>query len=349
MSFGSKILKWYHQNKRELPWRQDVSPYFTWLSEVILQQTRVNQGLPYFNRFIRNYPTIQHLANASEDRVLKDWQGLGYYSRARNMHKAAKMVSKDYGGIFPSEFNKILMLPGVGHYTASAIASICFNQPYPVVDGNVQRVVSRIFGITQPVNTTLGKEEVMQVLQEIFDQDHPGDFNQAIMEFGALQCKPQSPNCKSCIFNTTCIAYHKDMVNVLPIKNKKSKPKERFFLYIVPQRGDMEFVVQRTSNDIWKNLFEFPLIELPKRLKRAGDKELLPIMNELSINGSIEFISPEFKHVLTHRIIYARFIIVRLSREFKPPATWRKKTIGDESGFAFPVLIQKFLTERNAN
>lgn len=346
MSFSSKIIDWYQENKRELPWREGFNPYFTWLSEVILQQTRVNQGLPYYLKFIHHYPTVQELANATEDRVLKDWQGLGYYSRARNMHQAAKIIANKYNGQFPTEFNEILMLPGVGQYTASAISSICFNAPYPVIDGNVQRVLARIFGMTKPVNSTEGMSELSELLNQVFDKKRPGDFNQAMMEFGAIQCKPQNPGCDTCIFNGSCFALSEERINELPIKLKKAASKERNFIYVVPQFASHEFVVKRTSEDIWKNLYEFPLIEIKKRHQRFTQTTAEKIISELKLKGSIEFISPEFKHVLTHRIIYARFVVFKMNKGFVPPANWKKKPINDHSGFAFPVLIQKFLETR---
>lgn len=346
MNFSSKIIDWYHLNKRELPWRQEVNPYYTWLSEVMLQQTRVSQGLPYFLKFINRYPTITDLANAPEERVLKDWQGLGYYSRARNMHLAARIVARDFNGRFPVEFNEILMLPGVGPYTAAAIASICYNGPYPVVDGNVQRVIARIFGVTEPVNSTKGKRQIEEVVQQVFDKENAGDFNQAIMEFGALQCKPQNPSCGTCIFIDQCHAYKYSKVNELPLKLRKASPTARHFIYIVPQLGNYEYVIQRTQDDIWKNLFEFPLTELKSRVKKFTDSQAAKIIYQLGLEGDLMLISPEFKHVLTHRIIYARFITVKLKPDFRKPSGWRKKPINDHSAFAFPVLIQKFLDQR---
>lgn len=348
MQFSTKIINWYHKNKRELPWRQEVNPYFIWLSEVILQQTRVNQGLPYYLKFVRNYPNIQELASATEENILKDWQGLGYYSRARNMHAAAKTMVKKYNGKFPQTYNEILELEGIGPYTAAAIGSFAFNLPYWVVDGNVQRVVARIFGIQKPVNSSSGKKEIEAVLAEIFDPKNPGDFNQAIMEFGAMHCKPQQPLCETCVFNKECFALKNDLVKTLPIKEKKVKVKSRHFLYIVPQKGKHEFIVKRTEDDIWKNLYQFPLIEMEEPLIFPNDKMILELLKKekWKIKGKIKYISPEYKHVLTHRIIYARFVTVELDKDFKQDKNWIKKQIDSHEIYAFPVLISKYFDDR---
>jgi len=346
MQFSTKIIKWYHKNKRELPWRQDVNPYYIWLSEVILQQTRVNQGLPYYYKFIKNYPTIVDLAHASEEKVLKDWQGLGYYSRARNLHTAAKMVAKDYNGKFPNTYENILKLKGVGGYTAAAIASTAFNLPYPAIDGNVQRVVSRIFGVTNPVNGSVGQKQIEEILIEVFDKKDPGNFNQAMMEFGALHCKPQQPLCNECPFHLECYALQHNKVTELPVKQKKVKVKTRYFLYVVPQQSKYEYVVQRTENDIWKNLFQFPLVELEEPLLFPDEKNIQPLLKNIKGKYNIKHISHEYKHVLTHRVIYARFVTIEMEKVFKPAKDWMKKPINNHNEFAFPVLIQKFLDER---
>ncbi len=350
MQFSTKIINWYHKNKRELPWRQEVNPYFIWLSEVILQQTRVSQGLPYYLRFVKNYPTISHLAEAKEERILKDWQGLGYYSRARNLHAAAKTMVKKHGGKFPQTYSEIIDLEGVGPYTAAAVGSLAFNLPHPVVDGNVQRVVARIFGVEKPVNSTAGKKEIEEVLEKVFDKKRPGDFNQAIMEFGALHCKPQLPLCIDCPFEVECFAKKNKLVQVLPIKEKKVKVKSRYFLYIVPRIGKNEFIIQRTDDDIWKNLFGFPLIEMDDPLISPNDKTIHSILKKEKWNAgyTIKHISAEYKHVLTHRIIYARFVAIDLAKDFKPEKNWIKKPINDHEKFAFPVLIQKYFDDRES-
>jgi A/G-specific adenine glycosylase len=348
MQFSTKIINWYHKNKRELPWRQEVNPYLIWLSEVILQQTRVNQGLPYYLKFVSHYPTIAHLANASEAEVLKDWQGLGYYSRARNLHSAAKTMVKKHGGEFPRTYPEILALEGIGPYTAAAIGSFAFGLPYPVIDGNVQRVVSRIFGIQKPVNSTLGRKEIEEVLNTVFDKKKPADFNQAIMEFGAMHCKPQQPLCNECPFEFGCYAKQHNLVQVLPAKEKKAQVKIRYFLYLVPQKGKHEFIVKRTANDIWKNLYEFPLIEMEEPLLFPNDKSIQSILkkNKWKADYTIKHISAEYKHVLTHRIIYARFIALEMGSSFQPEKDWIKKPVNNHEVFAFPVLMQKYFNER---
>ncbi len=349
MIFSTKIINWYQKNKRELPWRQEVNPYFIWLSEVILQQTRVNQGLPYYLKFVKHYPTVQHLAKADEEEILKDWQGLGYYSRARNLHAAAKTVVTKFGGKFPQNFKDILTLEGVGPYTAAAISSLAFNLPHPVVDGNVQRVISRVFGVEEPVNSTLGKKQIDEVLEKIFDKKRPGDFNQAIMEFGALHCKPQQPKCIECPFEDECYARRKNKVDLLPIKDKKVKIKSRYFLYIVPRTGKHEFVVKRTGNDIWKNLYEFPLMEIEHSIQSPDDKTIHGFLKKNKWKYTIKHISHEYKHVLTHRIIYARFVSLDMDKSFKPDKNWIKKPINNHEKFAFPVLIQKYFNDREGS
>lgn len=348
MIFSTKIINWYYKNKRELPWRQEVNPYYIWLSEVILQQTRVNQGLPYYLRFVKNYPTIKDLANASEEKILKDWQGLGYYSRARNLHAAAKTMVREHKGKFPKTFQEILNLEGVGPYTAAAIASIAYQLPHFVVDGNVQRVISRIFGIELPVNSPAGKKEIETVLNKIFDKKRPGDFNQAVMEFGAMHCKPQQPLCETCPFGMECFARKNKKVQDLPLKDKKVKVKSRYFIYLSIRQGKNEFVVKRTDNDIWKNLFEFPLIELAAPLKSTTEISIQKMLLPRKWNYSIKHISEQYKHVLTHRIIYARFISIEVDRKFKPEKNWILKPIDNHDEFAFPVLIQNYFDDRES-
>lgn len=354
MQFSTKIIGWYQKNKRELPWRQEVNAYFIWLSEIILQQTRVSQGLPYYYKFIKNYPTVLELASASEEKVLKDWQGLGYYSRARNLHAAAKTVASKFKGKFPNTYNDILSLQGIGPYTAAAIGSIAFNLPYPVVDGNVQRVIARIFGVEKPVNSTQGKKEIEEILSKIFDKKHPGDFNQAIMEFGALHCKPQQPLCNGCPFQLECYALNNGMVDTLPVKEKKVKVKPLYFLYLVPKMGKHEFIVKRTEDNIWKNLYQFPLVEMDEPLIFPDEKMIKGLIKNKKFlptgqagKFKIRHISEEYKHVLTHRIIYARFVSIEIEKDFKPEKGWIKKPVDHHNEeYAFPVLIQKYLDDR---
>ncbi|MBL4723936.1 MAG: A/G-specific adenine glycosylase, partial [Lutibacter sp.] len=266
MNLSNQLILWYLSNKRDLPWRSTRNPYHIWLSEIILQQTRVDQGMAYYLKFIKVFPTVNDLAAASEEQVLKLWQGLGYYSRARNLHFSAKYVVEQLSGVFPSTYDEILKLKGVGDYTASAIASFCFNEVAAVVDGNVYRVLSRYFGISTPINSTKGIKEFKLLAQELIDVKDPGTHNQAIMEFGARMCKPQNPDCISCPLNESCVAVSEKSIKNLPVKVKKIKIKQRFFNYLVIQTKDKKTKIGKRENGIWKNLYEFPLIETSKEI-----------------------------------------------------------------------------------
>ncbi|MCL4144887.1 UNVERIFIED_CONTAM: hypothetical protein GTU68_021054, partial [Idotea baltica] len=266
MFFSRKILIWYGQNKRTLPWRRTRDPYKIWLSEIMLQQTRVAQGTPYYLKFISAFPKVEDLANATEEKVLKLWQGLGYYSRARNLHATAKMVVEIYDGKFPEKHQELLKLKGVGDYTASAISSICFDEPHAVVDGNVYRVLSRYFGVQIPINSTEGIKYFKKLANEVKDAENIRDYNQGIMEFGAIQCTPKKPNCLFCPLNGSCIALKERKTDTLPIKLKKTKVRNRYFNYLVPifsdEMGNKSTVLkQRKGKGIWQNLWEFPLLE----------------------------------------------------------------------------------------
>lgn len=308
------LVGWYRKNSRDLPWRHSKNPYLIWISEIILQQTRVNQGLSYFNRFIARFPTVESLAEAEEDEVMKYWQGLGYYSRARNLHAASKLVLDKFSGNMPMDYESILSLKGVGEYTAAAICSFAYDLPYAVLDGNVFRFLSRLFGIETPINSPKAKKEFSALAQFLLDKDSPALYNQAIMEFGALQCVPNSPNCEQCPFLNRCFAYQQNQIKIFPIKEKKNKVKERFFNYFVVDFGGYTFIKKRSENDIWKNLYEFPLIETEKKVSL----EMLLKTEEFSILFSgaslsdIQVLSESVKHVLTHRIIYASFYKIKI-------------------------------------
>ena len=255
MNFFSKLYNWYEKYHRDLPWRNTNHPYHIWLSEIILQQTRVNQGIDYYHRFIEKYPTIESLANADESDILKTWQGLGYYSRARNLHFAARQIVEFHHGVFPNNYKDILNLKGIGEYTAAAIGSFAFNLPHPVIDGNVSRFISRYAGIKEPINETSGLKKIKAVIDDIFNPSRPADFNQAIMEFGALQCKPKKPTCNDCVFNSSCFAYENNCVNELPYKKSKTTIKHRHFNYIIiKDKKHHTFIEKRTGNDIWLSL-----------------------------------------------------------------------------------------------
>lgn len=342
---NSKTLtNWYSIYKRHLPWRETKNPYYIWLSEIILQQTRVAQGMPYYLKFIEKFPTIQHLAKAEEQEVLKLWQGLGYYSRARNLHTAAQYVTCELDGIFPDTYHEILKLKGVGDYTASAIASICFNAPTPVLDGNVFRVIARYYGIETPIHTGKAQSEFKQILHEIIDPENPADFNQAIMEFGAIQCKPKSPNCTSCPFQTQCYAYRTNKVDQFPVKLKPKKEKKRYFNYLVFLSADGKTILEkRTQKDIWKNLYQFPLIESEREQKKDSiSKEIKEKYDVYTSLFDLQLYNDKEKvHKLSHQHIYTKFWIVYVD-ELK-----RGISLKQLKQYPFPVLISNFLNTFN--
>jgi A/G-specific adenine glycosylase len=359
MNFEEKIKQWYFQNKRDLPWRKTNDPYLIWLSEIILQQTRIDQGMSYYHRFITAFPDVLSLADASEDQVLKLWQGLGYYTRARNLHKAAKQIVTQHGGRFPEKYEAILELPGIGDYTAAAMASIAFGKPYPVMDGNVMRVISRIFGIETPVNTNNGKKEIKQKLQELISSDDPGTFNQAMMEFGALHCKPAKPNCHACVFQKDCEALKRQMVNLLPRKEQKVQIKKRFFNYLVlvdkASSPAETWLSKRTHPDIWRNLYEFPLMEdsdlwsIPKL--RTKLQLGVPILSKINISRPFK----DYRHILTHQHIHARFFIIEGGEKALTNilttlsiSNFVKINTGEVPNYAIPRLIDRFILENNA-
>ena len=302
--FARLLIEWYHEHKRDLPWRNTNDPYLIWISEIILQQTRVAQGYAYYQRFIERFPNLESLAAAEENEVLKYWQGLGYYSRARNLHQAAISVN----GVFPVKYEDILKLKGVGTYTAAAICSFAYNQPHAVVDGNVYRVLSRFFGINEPIDSGKGKKIFASLAHDLLDKVQPALYNQAIMDFGALQCTPLSPDCTVCPFKNRCFAFNHNMVSSLPIKQNKTKTSERFFYYLLIRDNGNIYLNKRTENDIWKNLYELPLIESNTALAIDDfirKQEFTSIFKENSV-VNVRLLN-KTKHVLSHRIIYADF------------------------------------------
>lgn len=308
LDIGNKLINWYRENKRELPWRNTTDPYKIWLSEIILQQTRVQQGLPYYEKFTNQFPTINDLADASEQDVLLLWQGLGYYSRARNMHYTAKMIVDKYNGNFPENHNEILALKGVGEYTAAAIASFAFDKAYPVLDGNVFRFISRLFGIEKPIDTSTGKKEITKALDLIFNTQKPALFNQAIMEFGATHCTPKKPKCDTCIFNMQCEALGSKKVMSIPVKKGKTKILQVNHTYMCFIHDNKTYIEKRTAG-IWKNLYQFPLIE--EDIKTDG---ITKIVNRYLKTPSKFKISDVFDstHILSHRKIQASFFTIHL-------------------------------------
>ncbi|MGJ8665590.1 MAG: A/G-specific adenine glycosylase [Patiriisocius sp.] len=342
-NFRKKLILWYLENKRELPWRETKEPYRIWLSEIILQQTRVAQGMPYYFKFIEAFPDVKSLADAPQEQVLKLWQGLGYYSRARNLHFTAQYVANELGGKFPDNFNELLTLKGVGDYTASAIGSICFNLPTAVVDGNVYRILSRIYGINTPINSTAGIKEFKSLAQELLDSKQPGIFNQATMEFGARYCVPQNPDCSNCIFNKECFAYQSNKVSELPVKLKKLKVKKRYFNYIVIISANGKTILrQRTAKGIWQQLYEFPLIESASEI---SEKKLITTVayNELvkkyGISEIVLFNDTSVVHKLSHQHLYTKFWIC-----YSNPIKDDGIKISEVHDFAVPVLISNFIS-----
>ena len=335
------LLDWYADNKRDLPWRGTTDPYRIWISEIILQQTRVVQGYEYFLRFIRRFPDVRTLASASEDEVLKYWQGLGYYSRARNLHAAARSMN----GVFPKTYPEVLALKGVGEYTAAAICSFAYNMPYAVVDGNVYRVLSRYLGIETPIDSTEGKKLFASLAGEFLDKSRPAVYNQAIMDFGAIQCTPQNPACLFCPLAGSCMALSKSMVAQLPVKQHKTKTTERFLNYIYVRAGACTFINKRTGNDIWKNLFELPLIETSSSLPEE-EFLALPEFQTLFAPGEQPVVRPvcrEVKHILSHRVIYANFYEVVLPEKTKSFSSYLKIKTNELEQYAVPKLIHAFL------
>lgn len=342
-NFHTNIYKWYTINKRDLPWRKDGDPYKIWLSEIILQQTRVEQGKNYFYRFVEAYPTVNDLASAHEDEVLKLWQGLGYYSRARNLHASAKIIASQYNGTFPNDYKSIIALKGVGPYTAAAVASIAFNLPYPAVDGNIYRVLSRYYGIETPIDSSAGKKEFQQLAEELIQGQEPGMHNQALMEFGALQCVPKSPKCENCPVVESCFTYKNGLVAQLPVKEKKTKQRHRYFYYYMYDMGDSILLDKRSGNDIWQNLYQLPLME---REKALSDSELLHAdfpVKTMQVN--VKSISGQKKHVLSHQIIHAKLIYLEVQGNFNNQSPLIRVNKKDISKFAVSRLVEQFLQE----
>ena len=340
-NFSNTIEKWYQEYKRELPWRESADPYVIWISEIILQQTRVVQGYDYFMRFMKRFPDVATLAQADEDEVIKYWQWLGYYSRARNLHAAAKSMN----GVFPKTYPEVRALKGVGDYTAAAICSFAYNMPYAVVDGNVYRVLSRYLGIDTPIDSTEGKKLFATVADELLDKKNPALYNQAIMDFGAIQCSPQSPNCMFCPLASGCSALAGGMVAQLPVKQHKTKTTNRYFNYIYVRMGAYTLINKRTGNDIWKNLFEFPLIETPEAVSEE-EFPALPEFRAMFAEGEtpiVRLVCRDVKHVLSHRVIYANFYMVDLPENSQSFTSYQKIKADELEQYAVSRLVHAFI------
>lgn len=342
--FSRKLIRWYESNKRDLPWRNTTDPYRIWLSEVILQQTRVDQGMSYYIKFLKLFPKIQNLANASEDNVLKAWQGLGYYSRARNLHLTAKIVVSDYQGLFPGNYHGLIQLKGIGPYTAAAIASFSFGEKKPVIDGNVVRVLSRIFGVEYAVDSPQGKVIFSELAEELIDPQNPAIFNQAIMEFGALNCTPKLPGCEKCPFQLSCIAYCSGRVSEFPYKKKKTEVKNLWLTYFHIEEPKHTWLKKRGSNGIWKGLYDFPGNEtLSKPDLRKELTDFLKVTGLKKSSCEVHF-SEEYVHILTHRKIHARFVRIRIKQKLpRPDQSWQRILIGDLDDYGIPRLLEKYL------
>lgn len=356
--FRDRLLAWFAQSHRPMPWKAENDPYRIWLSEIILQQTRVEQGMPYYLHFIERFPDVTQLANAPEDEVLKAWEGLGYYSRARNLHETAKFIAGELNGVFPNSYAAIRALKGVGDYTAAAIASFAFGLPHAVLDGNVYRVLSRFWDIETPIDTPKAKKEFAELARQLLPSGQPGDFNQAIMDLGATVCTPRLPQCTSCPLNSECRALHLNKAGELPVKSKNPVKKDRFFLYLVVNYRQQTLVQKREGKDIWRNLYEFPLLEaisLP-----ADNQEILQCLSGYFFDGQLppgaEFsaISKPYRQTLTHRRITAIFGEVNFSSE-TPESTFHRSPFENsklvskselKKNIAVPRVIDWYLQEK---
>ena len=343
MSFENQLVKWYLNNKRELPWRENIDPYRVWISEIILQQTRVVQGEKYFNNFIKKFPSLESLSSADESEVLKMWKGLGYYNRAINIHKTSKKITNTLNGVFPNTYNELIKLNGIGDYTASAISSICFNEYNPVVDGNVLRLLSRYYGLKTPIDSLKGQRNIREIGKKLISKvANPGDFNQAMMEYGALVCTP-FPDCESCVFSSKCIAYINKEVDSIPVKSKKKKPKERFLNYIVFIDSKQKTIVnKRTNKDIWYKLNEFPLIESKTEIKNINT---LTDFKKLIDNLSLTILKEKekiyrIKHILSHQILYISFYQICVKETITSGVH-----LSNLNNYNFPVPITNFINK----
>jgi A/G-specific adenine glycosylase len=347
MIVSGKLEMWYYCNKRDLPWRNSVSAYHIWLSEIILQQTRVNQGLEYYNKFVERFPHVEDLARAPIDEVLKLWQGLGYYTRARNLHATAQIIVNEYNGSFPWQYKELLKLKGIGAYTAAAIASIAFKEPVALVDGNVFRVLSRLYGIDTPIDTLAGKNVFTKIASEILNPDKPDIHNQALMEFGALVCLYRNPHCEECILAKLCKARIDGTVEILPVKVGKSKIHVRYFNYLFIQHNGKTYLNKRNSKDIWNSLFEFPLVETNAPLS-FSKLILLPPWNHILGSKPVKphGRAKTYKHQLTHQTLYCCFYIIKMNAEpVMEHFNYLVVSLNHINEYAVPKAIDRYLED----
>jgi len=345
--YSNTLIDWYEKNKRDLPWRNTNDPYKIWISEIILQQTRVIQGLNFYLRFLRRFPDIKSLADADQEEVLKYWQGLGYYSRARNMHEAAKNIMSNHHGVFPQRYEDILALKGVGSYTAAAIVSLVWNQPYPVIDGNVYRVLGRLFAVDVPYDTGKGRKIYTELAYSLIDPKRAGLHNQAIMEFGALQCVPQKPDCGQCPLKNKCLGFASGTPQKFPVKQHIIKVRERYFNYFFILHEGNTYLSRRTKKDIWEGLFEFPLIETAHSIDFEDICETTTFKNLFCDTGKTAFslASNEVKHVLSHQVLHAKCYKVEIQTENYCLSQYIKIPLEKIDDYAVPRLIHRFLVE----
>lgn len=343
--FSLLIANWYRQNGRNLPWRNTKNPYYIWLSEIILQQTRVTQGLPYYKKFISAFPTVEDLATSDEQKVLNLWQGLGYYSRARNLHFAAKQIVDEHNGVFPSDYKSIKALKGIGDYTAAAIASFAFQLPHAVVDGNVYRVLSRYFNDPTPIDSTTGKKVFAAYAAELLPKNEPDTFNQAIMELGALVCTPKNPDCENCPVSANCIAREKKTYTTLPVKEKKTKVTKKYFHFLYSSSTTNIPLVKRTGKGIWQNMYQFPLIET----KTAGSLNQIKkeALSKWGMKISDKKPIQQYDHKLSHQHIKVSFWKVDVEK--KTDEITEKVTIDDLQNYPLPRVITRFLEDYEAS
>lgn len=349
-TFVDNLLQWNSENnRRQMPWKGEKDPYKIWLSEIILQQTRVEQGLNYYNRFIQTFPNVHLLANSTETEIFKLWEGLGYYTRCKNLIATAKYISEILDGVFPDKYEDILQLKGVGPYTAAAISSFAFNLPHAVVDGNVFRVLSRYFGIKTPIDSSEGKQLFTKLANELLDKKLPAIYNQALMDFGAVICKPQVPLCADCVLQITCKAYNESMMNSLPIKEKKIIRKKRWLYYLIIEHAGKQYVRKRGAKDIWENLYEFVLIEKDQQQQLENLKTHPAIIALFNDNCfEIMHISPVYKQLLTHQIIQGQFIKIKISKPLIG-STYDAVLPDEISKLPFPKFIASYLKDKNVS
>lgn len=350
--FSRKLIKWSLENPRNYPWIGEQNPYKIWISEIILQQTRSEQGKSYYLNFIKKFPDIKTLANASEDEVLQAWEGLGYYTRARNLHIAAKTINSTNNGQFPENYETIKSLKGIGDYTAAAISSFAYNLPYPVIDGNVIRVFSRILGIFTTIETASGKKFFTEIANKYLHKSKAAIYNQAIMNFGAIQCKPQNPLCETCIFLKTCFAYNNQQIQNLPAKKKKIQIRKRFFHYFIIRNKKGEFALQkRIKKDIWKHLYEPPMLETNKNISLNSIEKNKDFINLFESNNIVKFqLVAKNKQKLSHQELFIKIYIPLIDKQvfkIKPGFSFVKPK--NLVNFALPMSIGSFLEKFNQN